>query len=181
MPSDGIRVPLERAKRGGTGAEGRKRPSVLFLSVLHAWPPSFKSICHALPPSLLLHTHPKNTQVHMSKQGTKTVCLLLSWGPGPVSASRLNSSGIEGGDQCCQTSNGCSRLNSHSQQCEKGPQRFETTSMPMKLFINKHNGTLITSAIFTTKEFLTPQILELSQNWVRDQYLCNTVRLATNC
>lgn len=172
--------PWRELNVGGQGPRGGRGP--LFYSSLCFMlgpPHSSQFVMHFLPPCS--YTHPKNTQVHMSKQGTKTVCLLLSWGPGPVSASRLNSSGIEGGDQCCQTSNGCSRLNSHSQQCEKGPQRFETTSMPMKLFINKHNGTLITSAIFTTKEFLTPQILELSQNWVRDQYLCNTVRLATNC
>lgn len=117
IPSDGVKGSPGESQTWGRGAEGRKRPSLLFLASFMLGPPhSGQLVMHFLP--LCSYTHPINTQVHMSKQGSKTVCLLLSRGPRACQCIWAELISIKGGDQCCQTSKG--QLNSKSQQCEKG-------------------------------------------------------------
>lgn len=80
IPSDGIKgSPGE-----GSGVQGRKRPSALFLPAPHAWSPSFRSIGHALPPSLVLHTPNKHASTYSSK---KLKLRVSSRRPGPVDTS----------------------------------------------------------------------------------------------
>lgn len=136
-----LRDPLEKAKPGGEGARGKEKALGFIPLKCHAWPPSFRSIGHALPPSLLLHTLIKHWSAHIQARGLKH-CPLLSWGPGPVSASgpslwRSMMSDLKG------------LLNSKS-VCEKRLTvgNFQPTRSPMKLFYrHKHNVILTMTSV----------------------------------
>lgn len=157
-----LRVPLERSKPvGGMGAEGGKKPSVLFLPVLLAWPPSFRSIGHALPPSLLLHTHPINTQAHMSKSRNQNIASPADTGGGDPGhlGSACRPSGVE--IKAVKPLKVAAASTASLSSVRRGslftaPGLFLNPSLPMNPVINKHNAILITSAIFTPKGFLTP-------------------------
>ncbi len=159
-----LRVPLERAKPGRE--RGRREEEALGFIPPCAFmlgpPHSGQLVTHFLP--LCSYTHPINTQsAHVRARNQNSVPPAVT-GPRACQCIWAELVGIKGGDQRCQTSKGCSRLNSNSQEREKRlavyhPGRFSATSMPMKPFINKHNVILITDSFFY------PLSLSFSRDW----------------
>lgn len=142
IPSDGIKGSPRRELNLGRGGRGpRFDPSLCFT----AWPLIQVHWSCTSCLSAPTHTHPINTQVHMSQPKNQNSAPPAVTRPRARRCIWAELVGIKGGDQCCQTSKGCGRLDGSSQQ-RRGEGGWMFTGLgdfpciPVKLVMNKHKA-----------------------------------------